>query len=244
MRLLPRTGAVKLPDMSDSWLRFWDRPHSIYVNDRHLRVHCRRVADDILSVLPETADLRVLDYGCGEALDAARVAARVGHLFLYDAASSVRAHLRERFALASNITVLDETGLAALEPMDVIVVFSVVQYVPRAELPRLLRDWRRLLRSGGTLIVADVIPPQIGMLADIRALLSTAAAHGFLLAALAGLAATFCSDYRRLRQRLGFSIYSDSEIQDLARGAGFEPWMRERNLGFHPGRRTMMGRAV
>jgi SAM-dependent methyltransferase len=231
--------------MSESWLNFWGRPHRIYVNDRHLRVHCRRVADDILSVLPASPDLRVLDYGCGEALDAARVAARVGHLFLYDAAVSVQAHLRERFSGVANITVLGDAGLAALsDALDVIVVFSVVQYVPREALPGLMRDWRRILRPGGTLILADVIPPDAGMMADIRSLLTTAATNGFLLAALAGLAATFFSDYRRLRRRLGFAVYSDAEIQALARDAGFAPALRERNLGFHPARRTVLARAV
>jgi len=120
----------------------------------------------------------------------------------------------------------------------------VVQYVPRPDLPGLLRRWRRLLRPGGTLIVADVIPPEAGMLSDIRALLKTAARNGFLLAAVGGLAATFFSDYRRLRRRLGFAIYSDAEIETLARDAGFAPAMRERNLGFHRARRTMIARAV
>ena len=230
--------------MSESWLRFWDRPHRIYVNDRHLRVHCRQVADDILSVLPEVPGLKVLDYGCGEALEAARVAARVGHLLLYDAAPSVRAHLRERFAKADNITVLDDATLAALTGLDAVVVFSVVQYVPRAELPALMRRWRQYLKPGGMLIVADIIPPHAGMVADIRALLGTAARHGFLLAALGGLVATFFSDYRRLRQRLGFAVYSDAEIEAIVRDAGFAPGFRDRNLGFHAGRRTVIASAV
>lgn len=230
--------------MTDSWLGFWNRPHSIYVNDRHLRVHCRCVADDILSVLPAGADLRVLDYGCGDALEAERVAARVGRLFLYDAAPSVRARLRERFAQVANITVLDDAGLQALdEALDVIVVFSVVQYVPRDTLPGLLQDCRRRLKSGGRLVLADVIPPEAGMVADIRALLTTAAANGFLLAALGGLAATFFSDYRRLRQQLGFAIYSEAEITALLTQAGFSVNRHPRNLGFHPARHTYIGQA-
>lgn len=232
--------------MTESWLGFWNRPHSIYVNERHLQVHCRRVAEDILTVLPAGPALRILDYGCGDALDAARVAARVGRLFLYDAAPAVQTRLRERFAGATNITVLDEAGLAALgdSSLDVIVVFSVVQYVPRGDLLPLVRDWRRRLRQGGSLILADIIPPDVWMMSDIRALLTTASANGFLGAALGGLVATFFSDYRRLRQRLGFAVYADSEIEALLRQAGFAPAMQQRNLGFHPARRTVIARAV
>lgn len=233
-----------LRPMTDSWLGFWNRPHSIYVNDRHLRVHCRRVAEDILSVLPAGTDLRVLDYGCGDALEAERVAARAGRLFLYDAASSVRARLRERFATVTNITVLDDAGLQALdEALDVTIIFSVVQYVPRDTLPGLLQDCRRRLKPGGRLVLADVIPPEAGMVADIRALLTTAAANGFLLAALGGLAATFFSDYRRLRQQLGFAIYSEAEMTALLKQAGFSVTRHPRNLGFHPARHTYIGQA-
>lgn len=230
--------------MTESWLGFWNRPHSIYVNERHLQVHCRRVADDIISALPAGPALRVLDYGCGDALEAARVASRVGRLFLYDAAPAVQARLRDRFGTVANLTVLDDNGLAGLGDLDVIVVFSVVQYVPRGELPALLRDWRKRLKPGGSLIVADIIPPDIGMVADIRSLLATAAANGFLLPALGGLVATFFSDYRNLRQRLGFAVYSDTEIEGLLRAAGFAPALQARNLGFHPTRRTVIGRAV
>ena len=232
--------------MSDSWLRFWDRPHRIYANDRHLRVHCARIAGDILSVLPQRRNLRVLDFGCGEALDAGRIAAGVGRLYLHDGAASVRARLAERFRGTPNITVLDESGLAALGPgsIDALIVFSVIQYVARAELPALLRRWRELLAPDGMLVIADVIPPEAGLVDDVRSLLAAAWTHGFMLAALGSLAATLFSDYRRLRHELGLAIYSDREIQDLLRAAGLRAERLPRNLGFHPARHTYIARAV
>lgn len=232
--------------MSDSWLRFWDQPHRIYVNDRHLRVHYARIADEILAVLPERPGLTVLDFGCGEALDAARIAARVGRLYLYDAAASVRARLEERFRHAPKITVLDRSGLGGLadNSVDAIVAFSVVQYVDRAELPALLAQWRSKLAIGGMLVLADVIPPDARMVDDIRALVSTAHAHGFLLAALGGLAATLFSDYRRLRRHVGLATYSDHEILSLLREAGLAAERYSRNLGFHATRRTYIARHI
>ncbi len=232
--------------MSDSWLRFWDRPHKIYVNDRHLRVHYARIADEILSILPDRAGLTVLDFGCGEALDAARVARRVGRLYLHDGAASVRAHLGERFASTPNIVVLDEKGLAALADgsLDVIVVFSVIQYVERAALPVLLQAWRRKLAPQGMLVIADVIPPDARMLDDIHALLSTGWRHGFLLPALGGLFMTLFSDYRRLRQHLGLAVYTEEEMRALLRAAGFTTEILPRNLGFHRARRTYIGRPL
>jgi SAM-dependent methyltransferase len=230
--------------MTDSWLRFWDRPHRIYANDRHLRVHYARIADDIVSVLPDRRGLRVLDYGCGDALEAARVAARTGRLYLYDAAPSVRERLETRLSGVPNLTVLDDAGLAALPAgsLDVIIVFSVIQYIDRAVLPAVLGRLRQSLAQGGTLVLADVIPPEAGMIDDVRALLITAAPNGFLLAALWSLGLTFFSDYRRLRQNLGLAIYADDEIRDVLHRAGFAVERHSRNLGFHPARRTYIAR--
>jgi SAM-dependent methyltransferase len=230
--------------MAESWLRFWDRPHSIYVNDRHLRVHCAYMAGEIRSVLPQRQGLAVLDFGCGEALEAARVAARVERLYLYDGAPSVRAHLIERFSGIGKITVLDEAGLAQLADgsLDVVVALSVVQYIPRSNIPDLLQRWRRLLKPDGQLVISDVIPPDAGMVDDIRSLLGTAWWGGFFLAALGGLLATLFSDYRRLRRQLGFAVYSDVEMRQLLSDAGFAAERLPRNLGFHPSRHTYVAR--
>ncbi|HTP84860.1 MAG TPA: class I SAM-dependent methyltransferase [Alphaproteobacteria bacterium] len=232
--------------MSESWLRFWDRPHHIYVNDRHLRVHYARIADEILSILPDRGSLSVLDFGCGEALDAARVAARAARLYLYDGAPSVRARLARRFANSPRIAILDQAGLDALpdNSLDVIVAFSVIQYIDRAELPGLLAGWRSKLAVGGFVILADVIPPKARLLDDIGSLLSTARAYGFLLAALGGLLTTLFSEYRRLRHQIGLATYDEPEVMALLRDAGLAPIPHPRNLGFNQARRTYLGRRL
>ncbi len=76
----------------------------------------------------------------------------------------------------------------------------------------MLALWRRLLAPGGTLIVADVIPPHVGALSDGLALLRYAAANGFLGAALLGLTRTALSRYRRLRSELGIARYERGGI--------------------------------
>lgn len=230
--------------MSDSWLRFWDRPNSIYANERHRAVHYARLADDILATLPERPGLTVLDYGCGEARDAGRVAARVGRLLLYDAAPSTRDRLAAAAGDDPGIAVLDDPGLAALPAgsVDAIVVCSVLQYVDRDALPGLLDTLRRLLKADGLLILADVIPPECGLADDVRALLTAGARHGFLVAALAGLATTLFSDYRRVRSRLGLSVYADGEFRAILANAGLDVALHDRNFGFNPARRTYLAR--
>lgn len=227
-----------------SWLDFWDRSHRIYVNDRHLQVHCRRVADDILTLEPGPTDA-VLDYGCGDALDAARVADRAGRLYLYDAAPEVRTRLTKRFAAHERIEVTDDAGLAdqvLAGRIDLMVVNSVLQYVPPEGFAKLLTTARRLLKPQGRLVLADVIPPGDTMVADTVALLRFAWRNGFFLAALAGLVATFFSDYRRLRQKLGLQTYAEATMLRLLADAGFKPERRRPNFGFNQVRMTFVAR--
>ncbi|MET4700581.1 SAM-dependent methyltransferase [Constrictibacter sp. MBR-5] len=221
------------------WLAFWNRPHRIYVNDTHLRVHYRRVADDLIAVVPDGA-AAVLDYGCGLALEAARVAERVERLYLYDAAEAVRARLAALHGGSGRIAILDEAGLATLPEgsIDLIMVNSVVQYLSRDELAALLVRARGLLRRDGRLVVADVIPPDGNVAADVASLLRTARRGGFLLAALGGLAATAVSDYGRMRRTLRLSHYAPDAFLALAAEHGFGGVREDRNLGFNPRRMT------
>ena len=69
-----------------NWREFWNRENSIYVNERHRKLHDERVARDIAALITGL-DWNVLDYGCGEASASALVAAKCGKLFLYDSKS-------------------------------------------------------------------------------------------------------------------------------------------------------------
>src|SRR5689334_15170141 len=193
-----------------SWREFWDTAHSIYVNDRHKDVHYRDVAEQVAAFVPRP-DARVLDHGSGEAIHADLVAARARELLLCDAAASVRAAMASRFATNPKIKVIapEEVERLPAGSLDLIFANSLVQYLTESELDALLGVWRRLLAPDGILVVADVIPPDVGPLSDAVALIRYAAANGFLGAALAGLARTALSPYRRLRRELGIARYSE-----------------------------------
>jgi SAM-dependent methyltransferase len=226
-----------------TWREFWDSPHSIYVNDRHKDVHYRDIAQGIVALLAG-ADARVLDYGSGEATHADLVAAKARAVTLSDAAPSVRAAMTARFAGNARITVLSPEEVAHLPDgsFDLIVANSLVQYLTAAELDRLLALWHRLLAPGGALVVADVIPPGVGPLNDVRALIRYAAANGFLLAALAGLIRTALSRYSVLRRSLGIAHYSEAEFRAKLAAAGYTAERLSHNLEHNPARMTFRAR--
>lgn len=228
--------------MSD-WVTFWDSTHSIYVNERHKDVHYRDVAQGI-AALVEHPSARVLDFGSGEAIHADITADAAGALVLCDAAPSTRAAIASRFADHPKIRVLSPEQVEVLPDasFDLIVANSVVQYLSAEEFDRLLRVWRRLVAAGGKLVVADVIPPHVGPVSDVAALLTYAWRHGFLGAALIGLARTAFSPYRKLRASLGIACYGESDVLRRLAAAGFTPERLDHNLEHNPARMSFVGR--
>ena len=230
--------------MSD-WRSFWDSPHSIYVNARHKDVHYREIAEQIAAFV-SGPDTRVLDYGCGEAIHADRVAAVAAQVLLCDSAPSVRSAIAARFAADPRIRALAPAEVEKLPDgsLDLIVSNSMSQYLTSPEFDRVLAVWHRLLAPGGTLIVADVIPPDAGALCDVTALLRYAVANGFFLAALWGLARTAMSPYSRLRSRIGVTRYTQADFTQKLEAAGFAGERLPHNLEHNAARMTFRARPL
>jgi SAM-dependent methyltransferase len=229
--------------MISSWLAFWDSPHFIYVSARHKDVHYRLIAREIAALVPG-AQARVLDYGSGEALHADLVAANAGELLLCEGASGVRASVARRFAGVPKIRAVapDEVERLPSHSLDLIVLHSVAQYLTANEAGTLLELFNRLIKPGGVLVVGDVIPPRIPAATDAMALVRFAAANGFLVAALGGIARTLLSDYMRLRARLGLTLYDEAAMLQKLAAAGFAAQRVGKNIGHNQARMTFMAR--
>jgi SAM-dependent methyltransferase len=223
------------------WIAFWDSDHRIYVSACHRDVHFRTIAEDIARYVPSPA-ATILDYGCGEALYADRIAAKAQRLILVEAAPTVRAKLMTRFSPEGRIDVKAPEELAAVPDgsIDLAIVNSVTQYLTRPELDELMASFCRLLRPTGLFLIGDVIPPHVSAAKDALALLRFAALHGFVLAAVGGLLATVVSDYWRLRSRLGLSRYSEAEMIERLAAAGFSARRAATNIGHNQARMTFL----
>lgn len=230
-----------------SWRDYWNQDTPIYVNARHKAVHYALIARQIAEALPagDTAmgGPAVLDFGCGEALSADVVAKRCRVLHLCDGAELVRSRLSAQFSRLGNVVVMSPEQLGEIPPasLDFIVVNSVLQYLSRADLDSLLATWRQLLKPDGQLLIADVIPHDVGPLTDVIALLKLGAQNGFFIASFFGLARTFFSDYRKTRATLGLSHYSEAEMLAILSAAGFNAHRRQPNLGHNQARMAFVG---
>src|SRR4029079_3972038 len=119
----------------DEWIDYYDSTHTIYASKLHRDVHFQVVARDIIGYIP-SPDAVVLDYACGEALSAARVAEACGRLYLAEPAPGVRGRLIARYAPNTKIRVraLDELRNMEEKSIDLVVMNSVAQYMSAEEL--------------------------------------------------------------------------------------------------------------
>jgi ubiquinone/menaquinone biosynthesis C-methylase UbiE len=226
----------------DEWIDYYDSTHTIYASKLHRDLHFQIIARDIIGYI-SSPDAVVLDYACGEALFAAKVADACAKLYLAEPAPGVRGRLIARFAPNTKIRVRSLDDLRKMdEAVDLVVMNSVAQYMTPEELDSALAIVRRLLKPNGRLVLGDILRPEVGMARDVLALLKFARAHGFLKDALYGLASTALSDYRQLRTRVGLQRYSENEmIEKLAR-AGFSTTRAHQNIGHNPWRMTFVAR--
>jgi ubiquinone/menaquinone biosynthesis C-methylase UbiE len=227
----------------DDWIDYYDSTHTIYASRLHRDLHFQIVARDIIGYI-SSPDAVVLDYACGEALSAAKVAEACSKLYLAEPAPGVRGRLIARFAPNTRIRVrsLDDLRKMDEQSIDLAIMNSVVQYMTPVELDTALAVIRRLLKPGGRLVLGDILRPEVGMARDVIALLRFATTHGFLKDALVGLVSTALSDYRDLRSRVGLQRYSEKELVAKLAAAGFTGARAHFNIGHNPWRMTFVAR--
>jgi ubiquinone/menaquinone biosynthesis C-methylase UbiE len=227
----------------DDWIDYYDSTHTIYASKLHRDLHFQVIAKDIVGYISSPESV-VLDYACGEALSAGRVAEACSKLFLAEPAPGVRGRLIARFAPNTKIRVrsLDDLRKMPEKSIDLVVMNSVAQYMTPTELDSALAVIRRLLKPGGRLVLGDILRPEVGMIRDVVALLRFARTHGFLRDALIGLISTALSDYRQLRARVGLQRYGETEMITKLAASGFTASRAHFKIGHNPWRMTFVAR--
>ena len=116
------------------WISFFDSDHPIYANARHRAVHARLVALGIGEYI-RNPGMQILDYGCGEAFYAGRIAEHSGKLMLCEAAPQLRQSLKDRFGDNEKIATLGLWARDILvgEPATAVIVGRALRELGREE---------------------------------------------------------------------------------------------------------------
>jgi ubiquinone/menaquinone biosynthesis C-methylase UbiE len=206
-----------------SWLSYWDAPNQSYVNERHKQAHYDVVFEGIRPYLPPGPGRVVLDWGCGDALAAERIADVSGAVLLYDPATSTRNRLHQLHGACPRVRILDDSAADALaaNSIDLVIVNSVIQYLTRQQLAKALTWFHHVLKPGGELLLGDVISPGTPTLRHVTTFLRFAMRRGFLLPAAVGLASIFVSPYRKLQREVGLAVFAPGQTVEMLTQHGF-----------------------
>jgi hypothetical protein len=124
--------------------------------------------------------------------------------------------------------------------LDLIVANSVVQYLSGEELENFLATCRHKLADTGRLVLADIIPRNVGPLTDAIQLLRFALPNRFFLPAFVGLGRAFFSNYRQTRSKLGLLQFDEQEMLQTLSRAGFNATRHPKNMGHNSVRMTFV----
>ncbi len=225
----------------NDWIDYYDSTHTIYASKLHRNVHFEIVAADIISYI-SSSDSVVLDYACGEAMSAPKVANACARLILAEPAPGVRGRLVDRFAPNTKIRVRSLDDLRNMEAgsINLAIMNSCSQYMSSQELDTSFQVVRRLLKPNGRLVIGDVLQVNESTLSDVTALLKFAAKHGFLKDAVLGLVRTALSDYRQVRSKVGLQRYDEADILRRLSSAGLSATREAINIGHNQSRMTFV----
>jgi SAM-dependent methyltransferase len=227
----------------DTWLSYWNMPNRSCVSKRHQRAHYDVLFAGVAPYLPDRRGV-VLDWGCGDALAANRIAEQCSMVLLYDAAESARERLRQRYGSHDRIRILDKSGLEELarESIDFIVANSVIQYLSDQQLSDALALFHRLIKPGGTVLLGDVINRGTGNSRHVATFLGFAWKYDFLPSAIVGLARTFLSPYRSLQRDIGLAAFAPEQILDKLERRGFAAEKLPQNIAVSKHRSSYLAR--
>ena len=224
-----------------SWLSFFEKPHALYVSEKHKDEHYRRICLDLIPYVLEHR-ARVLDYACGEATWAHILSRHCDGLLLYDGADAVRKELARNYDRNTDIVLLDDVAVQALPAASLAMISAVsfLQYLSKDEAARLMKTWQDWLKPSGLLVLGDILPPQSSAVRDALSLLKFAFENGFFFAALFGLVRTVFSPYVRLRRSLGLTRYNEAELTHALQALGFFTRRAPKNIGHNKQRFTIL----
>jgi SAM-dependent methyltransferase len=222
-------------DMANGWVAFFDRLEESSLQRAQSALYVR-------SLIAEVAvhrDQRVLDFGCGFGSAVALLAPLVAEVWWWDPSPSMRSATLRKTRHLENARPYDLSALPPLEPrkgsgpsggaFDLILVNSVVQYMPPAEMWRWIERFRELLALRGQIVLSDLIPPDHSTLADLLDLLRFGARQGSLPAVLTAALGDVRA-YRRTRRAAPLERVGVSDLIRRASDLGLEATALPRNL--------------
>ena len=230
------SGGTPRPRVENQWHAYWDRleEHVIF------RVEAADYVTRLEAALGLEPGARVLDFGCGFGFVAELLALRVAELYAFDASDHMQRRAQLRLASQANVRFLappSATPWPAGLRFDLILVNSVIQYMPLDELQQWLGRWRAMLAPGGRLVLSDLLTENVDPLREVVELLVLSARRGCLVSVLRKALGEL-RQYTRTRRVRPLSQIAFGDLRERAGRHGLAVDFLSSNLTYKKARAT------
>lgn len=219
--------------VGDTWHHYWSStPDSSY-----LGVEAYVVAENLREQLPLESNQTVLDFGCGYGYVAEFLSEHVEHVYIWDAVEEVRESAHRR---------INRTNVSISSPgdqdVDVILANSVIQYMDQQTLGSWLGRWRDQLRSGGYIVLSDVLTTPPSILSETLHWIWLTARNGQFASSIR-FARANARRYQAAKDSKPLTVYTPATLAALGSDAGLVMTEESSNYAFQPRRSTFLLRA-
>ncbi len=209
-----------------SWGNYWQENPKLFTTV--MEKSTEYVANKLTHNQLVTTNSQVLDFGCGPGYLANALKGRIASYFGVDISAQYIATAKDKcrdhpnfqfkaFPLEESINSLSTLELEG-KKFDTIIILSVVQYFEKQQdVLNLLENCKRLLKSGGKIILADVISDEKGLIKDILAILAHSIKNRYFFHFLKFMVVAKQSKYNQLRKSKKLLTISQTEMRSFAK---------------------------
>ncbi len=229
------------PNNHTSWSKYWNRPEKLFADSTQVEGFQKNIFVQLKAVTDIKKGDTILDYGCGKALSTPMSVSEGILVLLYDKSEYFSDCIKSNYSDMDGVKVLDDTSLDEIKDnsLDYILLSSVLQYLNRTEVNKVLHYSARTLKQGGKLILADIIPKEHSTsLNDITALINRSFKDRNLLDSISSLFRL--SKYRKFRKNMPLNTYDYSDLLNLVEPFGFGLIKTNINIGMNESRNTYL----
>jgi SAM-dependent methyltransferase len=189
-----------------NWTEYWSN-HNIsgIFWEKNLELYCR----NLIRKIPLSKDCTILDYGSGAGYAAKYLAPRVNEIHLIEPSEILLEQSKAINKDNQNIIHYLLKDVNALKTdyskdrFDIVLINSVLQYIPPAQVRILLEIFHHILKSNGKIVISDIAPKNSLMLKDVLDFLR------------------FC---RRTGTLIDFIRFSIIELKKITKRSGLTYW--------------------
>ena len=209
-----------------SWGNYWQENPKLFTTV--MEKSTEYVANKLTQNQLIGANTAVLDFGCGPGYLANALKGKIASYFGVDISEqyieTAKNKCKDNPDFQFKAFPLDESinSLSTLEQegkkFDCIIILSVVQYFEKKQdVLNLLEKCKRLLKSGGKIILADVIADENGLIKDILAILAHSIKNRYFFQFLKFMFVAKQSKYNQLRKSKKLLTISQTEMHSFAK---------------------------